>query len=90
MTAEKPIIAELGRPVRPELQTPAKRFDLQDGLVIGGFVALEAGIAAIYWPAALIVAGLLAFGFAYLIERDRAMELKRTEVERLKEKHGSC
>lgn len=35
--------------------------DLQDVFVFGGLVLTAAGIAAIYWPAALIVAGVVLF-----------------------------
>lgn len=62
---------------KPKSAPPARRFDLQDGLVASGFVALVVGVAAIYWPAALILAGLLFFGFAALIEFARAKEEKQ-------------
>lgn len=51
-----------------------KGWDLQDGLLVCGFCCLEGGVAAIYWPAALILAGLLCFGFAYSIEKLKAKE----------------
>ncbi len=66
-----------------ELQTSVKsEFDAQDALLIAGFVSLETGVAFVYWPAAFILAGLLCFGFAYLIERARPREVS-------KEKHGT-
>ncbi len=46
-----------------------KRLDLQDALLVVGFLGLESGVAAIYWPAALILGGVICFSFAYLIER---------------------
>jgi len=46
-----------------------KRLDLQDALLVAGFLGLESGVAAIYWPAALVLGGAICFFFAYLIER---------------------
>jgi hypothetical protein len=43
--------------------------DLQDCLLIIGVLLLVAGTGAIYWPAGLILAGLLCLLFAFLIER---------------------
>ena len=48
-----------------------KNLDLQDVLIVAGFLGLESGVAAIYWPAALILAGLIFFSFALLIERSQ-------------------
>lgn len=36
--------------------------DLNDAFVFGGLGLAAAGIGAIYWPAALIVAGVVLFG----------------------------
>jgi len=68
----------------PQAAPPPARLDVQDGLLVAGFSLLEAGVAFIYWPAALILAGTLLFAFAYLIERTK---LKQN---RLKGKHGSA
>jgi hypothetical protein len=51
-----------------------KKFDLQDALLLCGFVSFEAGVAAISWPWALILAGMICFGFALLIERAKVAE----------------
>ena len=48
-----------------------KNLDLQDVLIVAGFLGLESGVAAIYWPAALILGGLMSFAFALLIERSQ-------------------
>ena len=48
--------------------------DWQDALLVAGFVCLETGVAFIYWPAALILAGLLFFLFAFLIERAKRIK----------------
>ena len=48
---------------------PSSRIDLQDILLVLGFLCLESGVGAIYIPAALILAGVLFFVFASLIER---------------------
>ena len=45
-----------------------ERFDLQDCLIVGGFICLVTGVGVIYWPAALILAGLLFFAAVWLIE----------------------
>jgi hypothetical protein len=52
------------------------RVDLQDFLLIGGIGFLEVSAWVIWWPSALILAGLFCFGFAYLIERDGTTEPK--------------
>ena len=56
----------------PQTQTSQaaepRKLDLQDTLLIAGFACLEIGIARISVSAALVVAGVLFFGFAYLIE----------------------
>jgi hypothetical protein len=53
-----------------------KRFDLQDSLLLTGVLSLETGVAAIYWPAALILLGLLCLGGVLLIERARKAKEK--------------
>lgn len=53
---------------------PEPRIDLQDVLIALGFIALEAGVAMIYVPVALILAGLVLFAFALLIETDKRRE----------------
>jgi len=57
-----------------------ERFDLQDALVVLGFVFLVGGIAAIHVPTAFITAGLMFFGSALAIERaknpNRSLSLK--------------
>ena len=76
-------ITEEGRPPIAELQAPANpRFDFQDWLLLLGFLSLESGVALIYPPAALILGGLLCFGFAFLIQKDRMY------CERKQEKRG--
>lgn len=46
-----------------------KHTDLPDGLIVAGYALVTTGTAAIYWPAGVVVAGLLCFCFAVLIER---------------------
>jgi len=57
--------------VTPQANKPAKpeRIDLQDALIVLGFVAFVGGVAAIHVPTALIVAGLMFLGGAVAIER---------------------
>lgn len=45
-----------------------KKFDLQDALLAVSVLSVEGGVGAIYWPAALILLGLLAFGAVLLIQ----------------------
>jgi hypothetical protein len=49
-----------------EVKSPAvpaspkqEKFDLQDLMLLAGFISLETGVAVIYWPAAFILAGLI-------------------------------
>lgn len=70
MSSRTIIIDEVGKPLIPKAPKPSG-FDLQDGLVIAGIVTGEAAALVIWWPAALILACLLSFGFAYLIERSK-------------------
>lgn len=51
-----------------ESVTP-RRFDLQDALLALGIALLAGGVAAIYWPAALILGGVIALLMVALIER---------------------
>lgn len=55
-----------------------KRIDLQDCLIVAGIVSGEAAAIAIWWPAALILACLFSFGFAFLIALGKA-EIARRE-----------
>jgi hypothetical protein len=41
----------------------------QDVLLVVGVACLIGGVGMIFVPAALILAGLLSFGFVYLIEK---------------------
>ena len=43
------------------------RFDLQDALLVAVFIALESGVAAFCWPAALIFGGAVCRSSAYLM-----------------------
>jgi hypothetical protein len=52
---------------RPE----SKKADLQDVLLICGIALLEIAAAAIWWPSALILGGLLCLGFVCLIEHKK-------------------
>lgn len=56
------------QPERVPAPKPA-RLDVQDGLLIMGIGCWEAAAIVIWWPAALILAGLFCLGFAFLIER---------------------
>jgi hypothetical protein len=47
------------------------KLDLQDWLIISGVFSGEGAAAVIWWPAALILACLFSFGFAYLIEKSK-------------------
>lgn len=49
-------------PRRPTLRHPKR----EDVLELLGFVLLVVGIGAIYWPAGVIVAGLLLIAVSYL------------------------
>jgi hypothetical protein len=48
-----------------------KNLDLQDALLLMGVGSLCGGIAAVYWPAALMMFGLICLTAVYLIERSR-------------------
>lgn len=53
-----------------------KNVDLQDCLVAIGIVAGETAAYLIWLPAALILAMLFAFGFAFLIEKSKPKAVK--------------
>jgi hypothetical protein len=57
-------------PPPPPVPEP-KRVDVQDVLVVIGFLALETGVAALSWKAATILGGLTFYFFAWLIERSK-------------------
>jgi hypothetical protein len=65
------IIEEQGRP-QPAPPRVESRMDLQDYLLIAGVVFAEAAALVIWWPAALILAAMLCFGFALLIEKSKS------------------
>jgi len=52
-------------------EKPEPRIDLQDVLIVLGFIGLEVGVGMIYRPAALILGGLILLAFALLIETDK-------------------
>jgi len=45
---------------------PARRelFDLRDGFALGGLMLMAGGLAAVWWPSALIIPGVLLFWLA--------------------------
>lgn len=59
----------LDAPPAPPAPSKWQALDLQDFMLMAGFVSFVAGVAFIYWPAGLIVAGILFFAAVYLIER---------------------
>jgi hypothetical protein len=63
-------IHEDGKP--PATAPTVRRFDVQDALVVSGFILLEYGVALLSCPVALILAGATFYFFAVLIERARA------------------
>jgi hypothetical protein len=50
--------------IRQMMRVAANGLDLRDCLTLTGLGLLSTGIAVIYWPAALIVSGLLLLGLA--------------------------
>ena len=52
-----------------KLVEPESKVDLQDVFILCGFCGLVGGTAAFSWRAAIILAGVLFFMAAYLIER---------------------
>lgn len=72
------IFEEGGSVLQPSAPpAPESRFDVQDGLIAAGFVAIEVGIGLWSIAAALIVAGLLFFAAAYLIEKSKVTGEKK-------------
>ncbi|HXI92977.1 MAG TPA: hypothetical protein VNO24_23475 [Blastocatellia bacterium] len=65
------IVIKEDAPEKPPVLTSSESqsFDLQDGLLIAGILSLEAAAIVIWWPSALILAGLFALGFVFLMER---------------------
>jgi len=59
------------KPKTIEASATEPKFDLQDFFVALGSFSLVAGTALIYVPAAVILAGVLCFVFAIMIERAR-------------------
>lgn len=49
-----------------------KFLDLQDFLLAFGVVSLCAGVGFIYWPAALVLFGLLCLCAVFLIEKTKS------------------
>lgn len=86
MTERKIIIEEVGKPPVAEIPQP-NGWDLQDGLICLGITCGEAAAWVIWWPAALILAAVFAFVFAYLIEISRS---KAEKIQRVKEKRGAA
>lgn len=72
MARRRIVIEDAGLPAEPEAPAADRSVDLQDILLASGILFLEAAASVIWWPAALILAGLFCLGFAFLIERDRA------------------
>jgi hypothetical protein len=70
MLPDRIVIEEQGRPV-PQPRPVPSAVDLQDYLLMGGIVTGEGACIAIWWPAALILAALFCFTFAWLIERSK-------------------
>jgi hypothetical protein len=52
-----------------EAPAQRQRFDLQDALLVLGVALFESGVAAIYWPSALILGGVMCLLVTALIER---------------------
>ena len=51
-----------------------EHFDLRDGIFAFAIILIAMGVAFIYWPAALIVTGVLLFGISVLpyLRRNRS------------------
>lgn len=58
------------------MEAEPRRVDLQDALLIFGFLSVVGGVAAIHWPSALILAGVMFFVSALLIERTKRADRK--------------
>lgn len=66
----KVIIEEVGKPRETaEAEIPAK-ID-SDWLIVAGVIFSETGMAIIWWPAALLLAGIFCFVFYFLLHRFR-------------------
>ena len=87
MSERRIIIEEVGKPALPPPPPPPSGLDLQDGLILGGIAAGETAALVIWWPAALILACLFCFGFAWLIELEKK-KLKRLTAQKDKTPHG--
>lgn len=73
MPGRRIVIEEHGSPAAPAPKA-SPRFDLQDALLILGVILLEIAAAVIWWPASLILGGILSLGFALLIERSKNLK----------------
>jgi len=76
MKPKGPVIVEESLKQRKPVASESVSLDLQDYLVITGVMAGESAAVCIWWPAALILACLFSFGFAYMIEIAKAKEAK--------------
>lgn len=47
---------------------------------LAGFAALLIGIAAIYWPAALVIGGVILMAISYLMARAEAVRQSRSAM----------
>lgn len=47
---------------------------------LAGFAALLIGIAAIYWPAALVIGGVILMAISYLMARAEAVRQSRSTM----------
>jgi hypothetical protein len=57
-------------------------FDIERaGIVVGmlGFLLLVAGVACIYWPAGLVIAGLLLLAWSAMAARAAAMTARQNK-----------
>lgn len=75
-------IEEVGKSALSEAPKAEPAIDVQDVMIVVGFLSLVCGVATIYWPAALIVAGLLFFAFAWLIQLSRPKDERKHEPTR--------
>jgi hypothetical protein len=62
-------LAELRKKSSVPLVPWWKKIDLQDVFTISGFVCLVSGVSFIFWPAGLILAGLIFYAHVYLIQK---------------------
>jgi hypothetical protein len=68
------IIKEVGVPAQPKPLSTEKSVDIQDILILLGVATGETAAAVIWWPASLILACLLSFAFAWMIERSKVKQ----------------